>query len=85
MEDNPFTMMIKNIRDDNKAQMPILFRYGKVITTNPLTIDVAGVIQKESVFLKNSLLTLFNQDDLLLLLPIEDEQRYIIICKVVDT
>lgn len=85
MEDNPFSTLVNNIRDDNKAQIPASYRLGRVITSNPLTVDVAGAIQEKIELQKNSLITSFSENDQLLLLPIEDEQKYIIICKVVDT
>lgn len=84
MEDNPYSALINNIREDIKSRTPVSYRYGRVITSNPLTVEVAGTVQESSELLKNSLLTSFTANDWLLLLPIENEQRYIIVCKVVD-
>ncbi len=84
MQDNPFSAMVRAIREDNKSQLPVLFRLGTVTSVNPLRIDVAGLIQSGRDLLKNNILNYFEPGDCLLLTPIEDEQRYIIICKVVD-
>jgi hypothetical protein len=83
MEDNPFAMLAKIIRDDNMSRIPVSFRFGRVISKDPLTLDVAGTIQDKSSLLKNSAVSYFTEGDRLLLVPIEDEQRYIILCKVV--
>lgn len=83
MEDNPFAALVKNIREDNKSQIPVSLRLGTVLSAVPLELDVAGTVQDQSSLLKNDLLTHFTRGDRLLLAPIEDEQRYIIICKVV--
>ena len=84
MEDNPFTQMIKNIRKDNQTQIPAAIRIGTVTSVTPFILDVAGTIQDENSVLKNSLITSFMTGDMLLLVPVEEEQRYIIICKVVE-
>lgn len=85
MEDNPFSALVNSIRDDNKKQSASYYRLGTVISVEPFMVDVAGTSQDEGAFLKNSMLNFFEEGDRLLLMPIEDEQRYIIICKVVNT
>ena len=84
MEDNPFVTMIKAITQVSKSQIPAAFRFGTVASINPLRLDVAGTTQDESAILKNNLIDNFMLGDRLLLAPIEDEQRYIILCKVVS-
>lgn len=82
--DNPFMTVIKNIRDDNRAQAPAYYRLGTVTSVLPLRVDVAGAIQDDNSLLKNSDIAYFEVGNRLLLMPIEDEQRYIIVCKVVN-
>jgi len=84
MNNNPFAGIVKTIRNDNRSQIPISYRIGEVKTVSPLVVDVAGTNQDADDLLKNDLITSFNIGDNLILIPIEDEQRYIIICKVVD-
>lgn len=82
MEDNPFSTIINVIREDNRAQTPVTYRLGTVITAE--TVEVAGNMQGKDALLKNSLISDFEVGDRLLMIPIEDEQRYIILCKVVE-
>ncbi len=84
MSDNPFTAVVNSIRHDNKSLIPANYRIGTVITNSPLTIDVAGTMQDGEDLLKNDELRSFEIGDELLLMPIEDEQKYIIICRVVN-
>jgi hypothetical protein len=83
MDTNPFATMIHSIRDDNKKQIPSYYRLGTVMTVTPFCVDVGGASQDENALLKNDMLTNFEVNDRLLLIPIDDEQRYIIVCKVV--
>lgn len=83
MEDNPFTVLINAIRQDSMSQLPATFRFGTVVASEPLKLDVAGTIQDESSLLKNNAINEFEEGDKLLLVPIEEEQRYIILCRVV--
>lgn len=83
MEDNPFSSLVRGIREEARKQVPVYFRLGDVITPAPLKVNVAQTIQDKDTLLKNSSLTEFDAGDTVLLMPIEDEQRYIIICKVV--
>ena len=84
MEDNPFLSMVKTIKQVSKSQIPTNFRFGTVVTSDPLQLDVAGTIQDKDSVLKNSTINTFTEGDILLLIPIEEEQRYIILCKVVS-
>lgn len=83
MEDNPYMVIISAMRNDIKSKAPVAYRYGTVKTNAPLSVEVSGLLHTESALLKNSLITSFSAGDRLLLMPIEDEQRYIILCKVV--
>lgn len=82
--DNPFLNVIKSIREDNKTQAPAYYRLGTVTSILPLKVDVAGAIQDDSSLLKNSEIAYLEIGNRLLLIPIEDEQRYVIVCKVVN-
>lgn len=84
MADNPFISVVSAMRDDNRAQLPAGYRFGTVTSADPFRAAVSGLEQDADVFLKNSQITGFGVGDRLLLLPIDDEQRYIILCKVVS-
>lgn len=127
MESNVYTELIGRLRGDIQLQLPTGYRLGKVIKTDPITINVAGInlsgddLMINALLLKhprnvemnmitgnlsasvncsegsissisvtsgsiNSVATLdycLTKGDSVLLLPIEDEQRFIILCKVV--
>ncbi|MDF2511002.1 MAG: hypothetical protein K0S04_868 [Herbinix sp.] len=85
MENNPFLSMVQNIRDDNRLQTSVSYRLGTVASVTPFTVDVAGIRQQANSLLKNHLITDFEVGSQLLLFPIENEQRYIILCRVVST
>lgn len=84
LNDNPFSSLVQSIREDNKSFMPAYYRLGTVSSVSPLRIDVAGNIQDNDSLLMNASISSFDIGDQLLLIPIEDEQRYIIVCKVVN-
>ena len=84
MEENPYSLLLKNIRNDIRKRIPPAFRLGTVIGINPLRIDVVGTVQTNEFLLKNEGLDIFTRGEKLLLIPIEEEQRYIILCKVVN-
>lgn len=84
MNDNPFSSLVEVIRCDNKAAIPVNYRFGTVISVEPLIIDVAGTVQDRASLYKNDALKSFEIGERLLLIPIYDEQYYIIVCKVVD-
>lgn len=84
LNDNPFSSIIQNIREDGKNQIPAHYRLGTVISTIPLIIDVAGTRQDKESLLCNSNIGALEASNRVLLIPIEDEQRYILMCKVVN-
>lgn len=84
MEDNPYVKLINRIRKENESSYPTMYRFGKVNSIEPLKIEVDSLTLDKEDFLKNSSIHTFNQGETLLLMPIEEEQRYIIVAKVVD-
>ncbi len=86
MEDNPFSKMVEIMKHSGKSQIPAFYRFGKVISINPLKVDVSGNIQNSNDLLKNDTLIDININvgDTLFLIPIENEQRYYIVGKVVN-
>ena len=84
MENNPFVSFVSRIRQDTQENQPILCRFGRVMHTNPLEVETEGITLSGSELVKSSHLTSFEAGDTLLLLPIENEQRHIILVKVVS-
>lgn len=84
MQDNPYSKLVQALRQDKLDTLPATFREGKVISINPLRIEVAGNIQLKEDLKKNSGLSPLEVGDRCLLVPLEDEQQYLILCKVVS-
>ena len=84
MEGNPYVSLVNTIRNDNKYNFPANYRLGTVVSALPLTVDVAGNVQEENDLLKSDTIVNFAKGEQLLLIPVDDEQKYIIICKVVN-
>jgi len=83
MEGNPFVELVKSIREDILAQMPVAYRFGTVVSENPLKIETSGTIQERFDLLRSNTVVDLKKGDSVLLLPIEDQQKFIILCKVV--
>lgn len=84
MQGNPYSKLVQALRNDRRMSLPPAFREGKVLSTNPLRMEVAGNIQEEEDLLKSSGLPPLEVDDRCLLIPLNDEQQYLILCKVVS-
>lgn len=84
MEGNVFNELAMRLRAEAAGQLPTMCRYGKVISTEPLRIEVAQIIHEKEVFMKDYNLPELMVGDRCLLIPMESEQRYIIVCKVVE-
>lgn len=84
MEVNPYTELVKKLREDAANRTPAFLRFGKVTSVNPLKVEVSGTVQEKTNLLKDQRIASFEIGDNLLLLPIEEDQRFIIICKAVE-
>lgn len=84
MEDNPYVKLIKRIKEENQSNYPTTYRFGTVSSIDPLKVEVDNLVLDKEDFLKNSNINTFYPGEILLLIPIEEEQRYIIVAKVVD-
>lgn len=85
MEDNPYSMLLNIIRGDAADRQAPSFFIGTVIKRDPLQIDVAGLTQdKTTLRINYSIRNSLGKGDEVLLLPYEDQQRFIAICKVVS-
>lgn len=81
MEGNPYIELIKAFRNNEE---PTAYRMGTVTNTTPLKIEVSGTVQESADLLRNSSIIDLVTGDRVLLLPIEDQQKFIILCKVVS-
>ena len=82
MEGNPYAALVQMFRQDVGEQFPVQFRIGKVQTENPLSVDVAGALQTRESLVFTTPDSTYEQGAELLLIPIEEEQRYIVLAQV---
>ncbi|QEY34611.1 hypothetical protein FL966_05835 [Caproiciproducens galactitolivorans] len=83
MEDNPYVKIVQLVRNQADRQIPTLFRLGTVISPNPLKIDVSSTVQDEGALFKNAALGELESGDSVLLVTLDGDQHFIILCKVV--
>lgn len=84
MQGNPYSALVGKLRADAAARLPAGYRIGTVISADPLKIKVAGLIQEKEDLQKNSDLPALAAGDRCLLIPMEEEQQYLIVCKAVS-
>lgn len=83
MEGNPYIELINTLRKDAQERNTVYYRFGTVVNVNPLRIETSGTVQESFDLLRSNVVVGFEKGDSVLLLPIEDQQRFIILCKVV--
>ena len=83
MEDNPYTVFLRILREQASGQIPVLFREGTVISASPLKIEVSETVQSGDRLRKDEGITEFRAGDSVLLMSLDGNQTFIIICKVV--
>ena len=84
MEDNPYSKLLQMIREQAGNQIPITFRFGTVISVLPPKVEVSNTVQTAADLLKNAAIGELHIGDSVLLVPFEDDQRFIILCKLVS-
>lgn len=84
MEGNPFVCILETMRGQVPGQIPVNYRIGEVKSGAPLQVTVDGTIQSGAQLLKNADLGELHSGDAVVLLPFDDDQRHIILCRVVN-
>lgn len=84
MEGNPYVELLSRLREDTREQIPTYYRFGRVISVNPFRVEAGGIILGSADLLKNKDIYNLETGDSVLLLPIDDQQRFIMLCKVVS-
>jgi len=88
MEDNPYSTILNTMKSIAGEKLPVFFRFGTVISTDeePIKRILVGEIEYRSQ--KGELMIpagmTLRYGDVLLLLPFDEEQKMVIINKVVD-
>jgi hypothetical protein len=84
MEDNPYPKLLQIIRTQAGDQIPATFRFGTVKSVSPLKVEVSETVQTAADLLKNAAIGELHSGDSILLIPFEEDQRFIMLCKLVS-
>lgn len=83
MRESPYSGILNMIGDRAKGQIPVSFRPGKVTGTDPLKVMVSETEQSGSSLVKNASIGELNTGDDVMLVPLDGDQRFLVLCKVV--
>ena len=81
MEGNPYIEMIKILEEEGQRNQTEWYRIGKVTSVFPLKIAVGNIEYQEEELIHTGFSPEKGQD--ILLIPYDDDQRMIVLCKVV--
>lgn len=83
MQDNPYAAIVNMFRDDTDERLPVSFRTGTVNGSSPISIDIGGALQEGSALVFTTENPYFERGQKVLLIPMEEEQRYIVLTRLV--
>lgn len=83
MQGNPYSGIIKLMQQQVNEQIPVSFRFGQVKSVSPLTITISKTDQDGNNLLKNADVGELHSGDNVLLIPFDNDQKFIVLCKVV--
>lgn len=84
MQENPYSGILRMIGDKAAGQIPAAFRYGTVKSVSPLVVTVSKTDQSGNDLLKNADLGELHIGDSLLLVPMDNDQKFLILCRMVS-
>lgn len=79
---NPYNGILNIIKQQNNSSSSAVV-IGKVINTNPLSISIGELFLDSEDLMVNENIKGFNRNDTLAMVPTENRQRYVVLCKVV--
>ena len=56
MEDNPFSVLVGEIKNMSRDQIPVVFRVGRVVSAYPLRVETGGIVLEASEIFVNEFL-----------------------------
>lgn len=83
MQDNPYYQLISLTRREAAGMQTTSFQIGKVISADPLKIDVCDTVQDKDSLKKADGLTFSAGDTVLLAMTSEDDDL-IVLCKITE-
>lgn len=84
MTDDPYSAILRLMREQAGKQIPAFFRFGTVRGADPLRISVGTTEQSGSDLLKNAELGELHAGDSVLLVSLDSDQKFIVLCRVVS-
>jgi hypothetical protein len=84
MPENPYSGMLNIWREEARGQIPTSFLFGEVKAVSPLVITVSKTNQSGNSLIKNATIGELKAGDSVLIIPLESNQRFLILCKVVS-
>ena len=84
MPENPYSGILNMLRTEARGQVPASFLFGKVKSTDPLIVTVSKTDQSGSDLLMNAGVGKLETGDSVLLIPLENNQKFLVLCKVVE-
>lgn len=83
MMDDPYSGIIRLLREEAGGQVPVYFRFGTVQSADPLRISVGQTEQAGNDLLKNAGIGELHSGDSVLLVSLDNDQKFLVLCKVV--
>ena len=80
---NPYNGILNIIKQQNNSSSSAVV-IGKVKSTNPLSISIGELFLDSEDLMVNENIKGFNRNDILAMVPTENSQKYIVLCKVVS-
>lgn len=81
-EDNPYINLIELIKELGSENNPIPYMTGKVISTNPLVVDIGEIqLGKEEILVNKDLI--LEIGDTVVTLVSANKQQFVLLCRVV--
>jgi hypothetical protein len=84
MTDDPYSAILRMMREQAGRQIPAFFRFGTVRSADPLRISVGTTEQSGSDLLKNAGAGGLHEGDSVLLASMDNDQKFIVLCRVVS-
>jgi hypothetical protein len=83
MQENPYSAMINMMKSQAKGQIPAWIRFGKIISPSPLKVEISNTVQERKDLLLSANLGELHAGDSVLTIPINNNQQFIVLCRVV--
>jgi hypothetical protein len=82
---NPYSELLNLMREQGAKYNPPTIQLGRVISATPLKIIIGDLqLDKSDIYINDSIKSSLIIGDLVAVLPMEDRQKFIVLCKVVS-